>query len=107
MSDLKANPEIAKFRATSGSVQGLGETPRDALEALMQHLPSDIPTPIVIWPYNQGDVFFTDVQQRRLQKLKARQNTLTTSEQQELEHLVEAAFDATIFRTQSLQRIKS
>jgi hypothetical protein len=88
-------------------VQGLGETPRDALEALMLGIQSDIPTPIVIWPYNQGDEFFTDSQQQRLQELKARRGTLTESEQQELEQLVEAAFNATITRTQSLQRIKS
>ncbi len=107
MSHVKTSPETARFRAAAGGVQGLGETPRDALEALMIRLQSDIPTPIVIWPYNRGDEFFTDSQQQRLQELKAKRETLTTSERQELEELVEAAFDAAIMRTQTLQRIKS
>ncbi|MES2464785.1 MAG: hypothetical protein V4671_29830 [Armatimonadota bacterium] len=107
MSHLKSREDAARFRAAAGEVQGLGETPRDALEALMERVPSDISTPIVIWPYNREDEFFTQAQQDRLQELKSRRDTLTATEQQELEQLVEAAFDATIARTQNLQRVKS
>jgi hypothetical protein len=107
VSTLKTDPKTIQFRAAAGNVQGFGSTPHDALEALMQNLKTRVATPIVIWPYNQGDEHFTDAQQRRLEELKARHGALTPSEHQELEQLVEASFDATIARTQSLQRLKS
>ena len=65
------------------------------------------PTPIVIWPYNRADAFFTEAQQARLQDLKTRRETLTDAEREAWEHLVEAAFDATIAPTQSLPLVKS
>ena len=46
--------------------------------------------------------FFSEAQQARLQELKGRRDTLTDAERQEWERLVEAAFDATVARTQSL-----
>lgn len=73
----------------------------------MLRLPDNAPTPIVIWPYNRGDAFFTETQQARLQELKSRRDTLTDSEREELESLIEAAFDATISRTQALPLVKS
>jgi hypothetical protein len=102
MSSGTISEEIAQFRACAGEAQGFGATPREALDALMEHLPDDAPAPIVIWPFNRGDAFFTEAQQNRLRELKARRERLTAAEQEELEHLVEAAFDATIARTQSL-----
>ena len=97
----------AQFRATAGTQQGFGATPQKALNALMASLTDDTPTPIVIWPYNRGDAFFSDAQQARLQELKSRRDTLTEAEQAEWESLVEASFDATIARTQTLQLVKS
>ncbi|HZT40948.1 MAG TPA: hypothetical protein VFA07_02100 [Chthonomonadaceae bacterium] len=99
--------EKAQFRATAGAQQGFGATPQEALNALMSVLPDDVPTPIVIWPYNRGDAFFTDAQQARLQELNSRRNTLTDSEREELERLIEASFEATIARTQTLPLVKS
>ena len=99
--------ETAHFRATAGTQQGFGKTPQRALSALMALLPDDTPTPIVIWPYNRGDAFFTEAQQARLEELKSRRETLTEEERSELERLVEAAFDATIARTQALSVVKS
>jgi hypothetical protein len=102
------NPrETAQFRATAGTQQGFGETPQQALDALMLSLPDDTPPPIVIWPYNRGDAFFTDAQQARLQELKSRRDTLTEAEREEWERLMEASFDATIARTQALFVVKS
>ncbi len=97
----------AKFRATTESLQGFGTTPQEALIALMQRLSGDAATPIVIWPYNRGDAFFTDAQQARLQELKMRRDSLTLQERAELESLVAFAFDATIARTQALPLAKS
>jgi|GEM_PF-1755327 2-oxoglutarate dehydrogenase complex, dehydrogenase (E1) component, and related enzymes len=101
--------ETARFRASSGQTQGFGTTPQEALQALLSRLPNPaaVSTPIIIWPFNQGDSFFSDAQQARLQELKARRNSLSPTEQEELERLVEAAFDATVARTQSLQNVKS
>ena len=92
----------AKFRATTGPKEAFGTTPQEALNALMQHLSGDAFSPIVIWPYNLGDAYFTGAQQARLQELKSRQETLTADEHMELEGLTVAAFDATIARTRSL-----
>lgn len=99
--------ETASFRATAGGEQEFGTTPQEALNALMARLAGNATTPIVIWPYNQGDAFFTQAQQDRLQELKKRRETLTEAERQEWERLVEAAYDATINRTQSLPIVKS
>jgi hypothetical protein len=94
------NRETAKFRATTGTLQGFGTTPQQALAALMQRLPVDAAVPIGIWPYNRGDAFFSDAQQARLQDLKRRQGGLTAEERAELEDLVAEAFEATVARTQ-------
>ena len=97
----------AKFRATTGPKEGFGTTPQEALNALMQHLSGDAFSPIVIWPYNLGDAYFSDAQQARLQELKNRQETLAVEERMELEGLIEASFDATIARTKALTPVKT
>jgi len=107
-------PQIAaRFRATAGAHQGFGDTPRAALDALLSCLPPNgaaaaaPDAPIVIWPYNRGDAFFSDAQQARLQELKQRgPETLTPAEQEEWDRLIEAAFDATIARTQAFSPAK-
>lgn len=98
--------EMAQFRATAGNEQEFGATPQEALNALMARLPDDVPTPIVIWPYNRGDAFFSAEQQARLQHLKGRRDKLTEAEREEWERLVEASLDATISRTQSMPVVK-
>jgi hypothetical protein len=97
----------AKFRATAGTLQGFGRTPQQALAALMRRMPTDATVPIVIWPYNHGDPFFTEEQQARLQELKLRRDALTAEERAELDELIAAAFDATVARTQALPIVKS
>lgn len=105
--DTMNNLANAKFRATTGSIEAFGTTPQDALNALMQHLSGSAFSPITIWPYNQGDAYFTDAQQARLQELKGRRETLTADERAELEGLIEAALDATIARAKALAPVKS
>ena len=101
-----SNRNTAQFRASTGEKQGYGLTPREALEELMEHLPPAPTAPIIILPFNQGDAFFTSVQQDRLQELKARHKTLSPEEEAELEGLLDACFDATVARTQALPRVK-
>ena len=99
--------EQAQFRATTGSAQGFGATPQNALAALMQSVACDATRPIVIWPYNRGDAFFTEAQQARLRDLKARRRSLAPEECAELDGLTAEALDATVARTQSLPLTKS
>ena len=101
------NQETAKFRATTGPKEAFGTTPQEALNSLLQYLSGDSYMPIVIWPYNLGDAYFTDAQQTRLQDLKGRQETLTAEEREELEGLIEASFEATISRTKALTPVKT
>lgn len=96
----------AQFRAVSGDKEGFGATPREALDALTATLDPDFGTPIVILPFNRGDMFFTQKQQDRLQELKARQNNLTDAENNELDSLIESAFKASVSRMQSVQPVK-
>lgn len=98
---------VARFRATAGPLQGFGVTPQQALADLLQHLADDAAAPIVIWPYNRGDLFFTEDQQARLQELKQRRATLTAEESAELDELIATSFDATVARTQALPIVKS
>lgn len=97
----------AQFRATADSRQGFGAAPQEALDALMSRLPAPAATPIIIWPYNRGDAYFSDAQQARLEELKSRADTLTEAEREEWEGLVEASFEATVNRTQALPLTKS
>ena len=97
----------ARFRATAGELQAFGATPVEAVDALMRNLQGDWELPIVIWPFNQGDTYFTDAQQARLQDLKQRRDSLNHEEREELEELIAASFDATIARTQALPLVKS
>ena len=99
--------ETARFRATAGAAQGLGVTPRAALDALLAKQSEVFATPIVIWPFNRGDAFFSDNQQARMQDLKGRRDFLSVEEEDELKRLVEESFDATVARTKALQPRKT
>ena len=94
--------DSSRFRATTGTIEAFGATPQEALAALMPRLTGDPFSPIVIWPYNLGDAYFTDAQQARLQDLKTFQETLTAEEEAELESLIGAAFDAAVARVQAM-----
>jgi hypothetical protein len=98
--------ESAQFRAVSGNYHGFGVTPQEAVGDLMAMLPGDPPTAIVVWPFNRGDAFFTGTQIARLRELRQRRETLIVDEYHELERLVEASFEATIARVQSLPTLK-
>lgn len=96
----------AQFRAISGNREALGKTPQEALNSLTALLATDVSTPIVILPFNRGDIYFTQAQQDRLQELKGRQETLSESEEAELDALVEASFGASLARMQAVQPVK-
>lgn len=95
----------AQFRATAGGHHAFGATPREAFDALLSGT-APLTTPIVVWPFNKGDSFFSDVQHTRLHELKDRLATLSSEERAELEELIEDSFDATIARTRILGQIK-
>ena len=93
--------ETAQFCATVGKSRGLGRTPSEAVNNLLGHLGDSIPTPIVIWPYNRGDEYWSEAQQKRLLDLRSRSETLTLAEREEWEHLAEASLEAAIERSQA------
>ena len=94
--------ETAQFCATIGKNRGLGSTPGQALSNLLRHLGNVVPTPIVIWPYNRGDEYWSEAQQQQMADLRSRMETLTAAEREEWEMLAEKSFDATIARTQAV-----
>ncbi len=94
--------EPAQFCATVGKNRGLGRTPSEAVNNLLEHLGDAIPTPIVIWPYNRGDEYWSEAQQQRLLDLRSRSETLTMAEREEWEHLAETNLEAAIARTRSI-----
>lgn len=98
--------ETAQFCATVGKNRGLGRTPSEAVNNLLEHLGNTIPTPIVIWPYNRGDEYWSEAQQERMVDLRSRMEMLTVAEREEWERLVEMSFDTTIARTQAVQSSK-
>jgi len=93
--------ETAQFCATVGKARGLGRTPGEAVNNLLEHLGDTIPTPIVIWPYNRGDEYWSEAQQQRLLDLRSRSETLTVAEREEWEHLAEATLEAATLRSQA------
>ena len=99
--------ETAQFRATAGDEHEFGATPEEALNSLMERLSDNPPTPIVIWPYNRADAYFSASQQARLKELSSRRDSLSAPEREELEQLIEASFDATISRTRSMPVVKT
>jgi hypothetical protein len=93
--------ETAQFRATVGNSQGLGRTPGEAVNNLLGHFGDAVPTPIVIWPYNRGDEYWSEAQQHRLLDLRARSVTLTVAEQEEWKRLAESSLEAAVERSQA------
>ena len=93
--------ETAQFCATVGKSRGLGRTPSEAVNNLLAHFGSTVPTPIVIWPYNRGDEYWSEAQQERLRDLRSRSESLTAAERKEWEHLAEASLEAAIRRSQA------
>ena len=93
--------ETAQFCATVGKSRGLGRTPSEAVNNLLAHFGSTVPTPIVIWPYNRGDEYWSEAQQERLRDLRSRSESLTAAERKEWENLAEASLEAAIKRSQA------
>jgi len=100
------NLETAKYRAVSGASHAFGRTPEEAVHVLMKCLPEQLPAPIVIWPFNVGDTFFSDEQINRLRELREK-NKLSREERCELEELIDASFEASAARASAIQSIKT
>jgi hypothetical protein len=99
----------ARYRAVAGHLQTVGSTVGQALDALTAQLDEPKGTTLVIVQHGQPDQFFTAIQQQRLEELMARWRTardsgatLPTSEQTELDTLVEAEQRAALQRTAAL-----
>jgi len=116
MTKVAIFPESAQsgqvtYRAIAGHRQSVGKTAGEALDALTSSLPEKEAGTLVIVQHQRPDEFFTAEQQARLNELmirwraaRDRGDTLPTSEQSELDNLVEVEERAASQRTMALLR---
>ncbi len=89
------------FRAVAGGQSSVGSTPGEALDRLLAVLGSDVPLSLYVITKDRGDAFFSEAQYQRMRSLLDRRNagdTLTETEQNDLESLVEAELHAAMQR---------
>ena len=96
------------YRAVAGTLQSVGKTAGEALDALAAQLNDDDETPIIVRRF-RPDAFFTPAQQQRLQELMALHNaaqyagnSLPPAERAELEALIDAEVIASGQRAHAL-----
>jgi hypothetical protein len=98
---LEHNKDLRLYRAVSAGHTSTGTTPGEALDSLLAQPGFDISSAVLIRPF-AADEFFTQEQHDRMQDLLARRESLTDSENEELDALIDAELDATVRRTASL-----
>src|SRR4051794_13607284 len=98
-----------QYRAVAGRVQAVGDTARQALDALTAQLGASEAGTLLVVQHSRPDLFFTAGQQQRLEELMARWRAardggaaLTSGEQAELDQLVEAEVRAAAERARAL-----
>ena len=96
--------DSGQFRAVSGSLQSVGRTMGEALDALAAQIPDTDASALILIQQRRPDPFFTAEQYQRMRDLMARRDTLTSAERVELEALVDAELDGTVARTDALVR---
>jgi organic radical activating enzyme len=112
MRTIKILPEITNertiYRAICGSVQTTGLTPGQALDSTLQKLSTSEDTIVILQRFSSDDLF-TERQQTRLQELinqfqesVATNDVLSPQQQQELENLIEAEWEAAINRSERI-----
>ena len=101
--------EETAYRAVAGSVQSVGRTAGEALDALTARLGKEKTGTLIIVQNLRPDRFFSAAQQQRLEDLMARwraardtNSSLSPPEQAELEDLVQAEVQAAARRAQAL-----
>lgn len=97
------------YQAISGDHRAIGKTAGEALDALHAQLPELTPAPFLLLQSFQGDRFFSTAQQTRLAQLmnqwrteREQDQTLETTEQTELEDLIDAELEGAIARSIAL-----
>ncbi len=105
MTTIAILPEQSgSYRAVAGSKESTGNTAGQALDALIVQLRDDETGTLVIVQNQKADRFFTRSQQMRLTELLQlrAQNSLSLTEETELESLVEAELDGARHRAETL-----
>ncbi len=92
------------YRAVAGDKESTGRTAGEALDALTTQLAVQERGAFVVMLKDQADEFFSAAQQQRLAELmeQRRVGSLSATEAQELERLIEAELDGARQRTASL-----
>lgn len=100
---------VTQYRAVAGTVQAVGRTAGEALDALSSQLSEEEGGTLVVVQHRRPDAFFTAAQQQRLQELMARWRAardagtrLAPEEQAELDALMEAELRAAAARAAAL-----
>jgi len=101
--------QASRYRAVAGTVQAVGRTAGEALDALSSQLNEEESGTLVVVQHRRPDAFFTAQQQQRLQELMARWRAardagtlLSPDDQAELAALVEAELRAAAARAAAL-----
>lgn len=95
---------LPQFRAVAGLYQSVGHTMGEALGALTAAWGDDTQETLVLIQRLRPDPYFTEAQYLRMQELLTRRDRLTGEERAELERLIDAALEATVRRTEHLQK---
>lgn len=105
------DPETMPYRAVAGSVQAMGRTAGEALDALAERLGPEEAKTLVIVRNLTADRYFTAEQRQRLEQLMARRRQAedgdaawTHDDEGELEQLVDAELRAATKRAEALCR---
>jgi hypothetical protein len=114
ISVLSSSPNGTGFRAVSNGSQATGDTPGQAIDALVAQTGGATGTTLIIVQPAAGDEFFTDDQRRRLGELMARWRAardagtvLSADEQAELDALTAAELRAATARAAAALRAVS
>lgn len=106
--DVPGSP-TTQYRAVAGSVQAVGKTAGQALDALTSQLDAAEAGTLVVVQHTRPDRFFTAEQQQRLEELMARWRAardagtaLSPEDQAELEGLIDAELRAAAERARAL-----
>jgi hypothetical protein len=94
----------ARFRAISGPHQSVGRTPGEALDALLAQEGEPIEASAILIQRFAPDAYFTQPDYDRMQELLARRASLSATENDELDTLIDRELDATVARTDALMQ---
>lgn len=104
MTTITILPEEKKYRAVAGKRESVGRTAGEALDALTAQLDEEESGTLIVIQNRRADRFFNASQQNRLTELMTKRQTqsLSATEETELENLVEAELEGAKQRAEEM-----